>query len=173
MDIDPGRFYHFLLYFGIFSCFYSDVHAPLVTAGTVRLLPYSLVLGMLVTSTLFLKAVSTISKQQNSSVVSPNGKQAKLSMFFLCFSTFCIIYTNLFIFVDSLTHFLGNSDIDIVSRARDMATNSVMREIAQEDPQGQSAYQDAVRHHIVATFQRLRLSLLVLDGLMEAYNSSK
>ena len=103
----------------------------------------------------------------------PASQTQYVFLIFFFFSTFCIIYTNLFTFVDSLTHFLGNSDIDIVSRARDMATNSVMREIAQEDPQGQSAYQDAVRHHIVATFQRLRLSLLVLDGLMEAYNSSK
>ena len=47
-----------------------------------------------------------------------------------------------------------------------------MAEIAQEDPQGGAEFKDAVRHHIVASFQRLRVHLLVMDTLMERYNSS-
>ena len=47
-----------------------------------------------------------------------------------------------------------------------------MAEIAKEDPQGHAKYQDAVHHQIVALFQRIRLSLLVLDTLIEAYNTS-
>jgi hypothetical protein len=68
--------------------------------------------------------------------------------------------------------FLNGSDKDLVARARDVVSNSIMAEISKEDPQGHDEYKDAVRHHIVATFQRLRLLLLVLDHLMEIYNSS-
>jgi len=48
-----------------------------------------------------------------------------------------------------------------------------MLEIAKEDPHGHSEFKDSVRHHIIATFQRLRVLLFVLDSLMETYNSSK
>jgi hypothetical protein len=68
--------------------------------------------------------------------------------------------------------FINGSDKDLVARARDVVSNSIMAEIAKEDPQGQDEYKDAVRHHIVATFQRLRLLLLVLDNLMEVFNST-
>jgi hypothetical protein len=47
-----------------------------------------------------------------------------------------------------------------------------MNEIAKEDPQGNDEFKSAVRHQVVATFQRLRVLLLVLDTLMEAYNTS-
>lgn len=59
----------------------------------------------------------------------------------------------------------------MITRARDVVANSIMAEIAKEDPQGQTEYQDAVRHHIVAFLQRLRVSLLVLDKLMDTYNT--
>jgi len=78
----------------------------------------------------------------------------------------------LFILQDPLAKFINGSDIEIVTRARDVVANSIMAEIAKEDPQGNAEYQDAVRHQIVATFQRLRLSLFVLDTLMETYNDS-
>lgn len=74
--------------------------------------------------------------------------------------------------LEPLTKFLHGSDKDLVARARDIVSNSIMAEISKEDPQGHNEYKDAVRHHIVATFQRLRLYLLVLDHLMEIYNSS-
>ena len=72
-----------------------------------------------------------------------------------------------------MTQFLNTSDVDLIAHARDVVTNSVMAEVAKEDPQGQSEYQDAIRHQVVTFFQRIRLSLLVLDTLMEEYNSSK
>ena len=72
-----------------------------------------------------------------------------------------------------MTKFLNNSDVDHITRARDIVANSVMAEIIKEDPQGHTEYQDAVRHQIVAFLQRIRLSLMVLDTLMEAYNASK
>jgi hypothetical protein len=74
--------------------------------------------------------------------------------------------------LDPMEKFLGKADIDFVTRARDVVTNSVMTEISKEDPQGDEEFKNAVRHHIVANFQRLRILLLILDTLMEAYNSS-
>lgn len=74
--------------------------------------------------------------------------------------------------LDALAKFLKGADVDLVARARDVVSNSVLAEIAKEDPQGHDEYQDAVRHQVVAIFQRLRLSILVLDTLMEAYNAS-
>jgi hypothetical protein len=71
-----------------------------------------------------------------------------------------------------LDKILGQADIDYVTRARDIIAHLVMTEISKEDPQGHEEYKDAVRHHIVANFQRLRILLLLLDTLMEAYNSS-
>ena len=47
-----------------------------------------------------------------------------------------------------------------------------MLEIAKEDPQGQEEYQNAVRHQIVANFQRIRILLFVLDALMKTFNAS-
>ena len=90
-------------------------------------------------------------------------------MFYLIFYHFLSLKT---IYLDPLDNFLKGPDIDLIARSRDVIANSVMAEIAKEDPQGHTEYQDAVRHQIVAFFQRIRLSLLVLDTLMEAYNAS-
>jgi hypothetical protein len=72
-----------------------------------------------------------------------------------------------------LTTFLDGTNADLVARAREVVANSVMVEISKEDPQGNAEYLDAVRHQVVATFQRLRLQLFILDKLMETYNVSK
>ena len=71
-----------------------------------------------------------------------------------------------------MANFLKGSELELVTRARDVVANSIMAEIAKEDPQGDIEYQDAVRHQIVTVFQRLRLLLLVIDTLMEAYNAT-
>jgi hypothetical protein len=68
---------------------------------------------------------------------------------------------------------LNSVDRDMVNRARDIAANTLMSDLAKEDPQAETEYQDAVRHQIVASFQRLRLYLLMLDTLLEAYNAAK
>ena len=47
-----------------------------------------------------------------------------------------------------------------------------MGDLAREDPQGTDELKAAVRHQIVAVFQRLRVLLLMLDYLMETYNST-
>jgi hypothetical protein len=68
---------------------------------------------------------------------------------------------------------LNSVDRDMVNRARDIAANTLMSDLAKEDPQAETEYQDAVRHQIVASFQRLRLYLLMLDTLLEAYHAAK
>jgi DNA-binding phage protein len=71
-----------------------------------------------------------------------------------------------------LSKILNGSDKDVVAHARDVVANSIMSEIAKEDPQGQAEYKDTVRHQVVATFQRIHVLLLILDMLMETYNAS-
>jgi hypothetical protein len=146
----------------------------------VRLLPYSLVPGLLLSSPIFLKAVSVIAKQQHHSQVTATattskGKKMDKSGYSGMFSSFYIQVHALIRLkinsLDPLNKFLKGSEVDLVARARDVITNSIMSEIAKDDPQGHAEYQDAVRHQIVAFYQRLRLSLLVLDNLIEAYNA--
>jgi hypothetical protein len=71
-----------------------------------------------------------------------------------------------------LAKFLNDVDKDLVIRARDVVTNPIMSEISKEDPQGHAEYQDAIRHQVISVFQRLRVSLSILDTLLEAYNAS-
>jgi hypothetical protein len=144
---------------------------------------------MTINSNLFFKAVSVIAKQKpmasaSSTRASPtvyvslptstSSKGAKKAVTSKCFylSQFSAQLQLNHLEPDPLEKFLSKSDSDLVSRARDVVANSVMAEIAKEDPQGTAEYQDAVRHQIVGIFQRLRLLLLVLDTLMEAYNAS-
>lgn len=47
-----------------------------------------------------------------------------------------------------------------------------MGDLAREDPQGTDELKAAVSHQIVAVFQRLHVLLLMLDYLMETYNST-
>ena len=138
---------------------------------SVRLLPYALVPGMLFTSPLFIKAVSTIAKQQSQGPISlpKEKKQVSPGMFILLKH----IHSSWLYFLDPLSTFLKGSEISLVTRARDVVSNSVMAELAKDDPQGLSEYRDAVRHEVVSVFQRLRILSAVLDSLMEAYTASK
>lgn len=63
--------------------------------------------------------------------------------------------------------------METVARARDIVAHSLMSDLSKEDPQGHDEYQDALRHQVVSVFQRLRLSLFILDTLVVEYNSSK
>ena len=71
-----------------------------------------------------------------------------------------------------MIQFINVPERELIAHARDVVTNSLISELSKEDPQGQGEYKDAVRHQIVATFQRLRLLLLVIDHLMEIYTST-
>jgi hypothetical protein len=59
----------------------------------------------------------------------------------------------------------------MISRARNAVADSVIAELTKEDPHGDAEFQNAVRQHVVAFSHRIRVCLLVLDKLMEAYNS--
>jgi hypothetical protein len=76
-----------LLFGQIILLICSEVRVP---ATTVRLLPYSLVPGMMFSSPLFLKAISVISKQQNSNMESSKVQQLKLSEFTHFLSSFLL-----------------------------------------------------------------------------------
>jgi len=67
---------------------------------------------------------------------------------------------------------LSPSDTTLIERARDLIANSVMSELTKEDSQSQTEFQNSVRHHIVAFSQHIHVCLLVLDKLMDIYNSS-
>jgi hypothetical protein len=67
---------------------------------------------------------------------------------------------------------LSDLDRDSLIRARELITDLVMSEIQHEDPKGQSSFEDAVRHQIVASCQRIRILLLVTDQLMGMYNDA-
>ena len=71
-----------------------------------------------------------------------------------------------------MTQFTQGPDKDLIARVRNVVANSVMGDLAREDPQGTDELKAAVRHQIVAVFQRLRVLLLMLDYLMETYNST-
>jgi len=179
MDVDQGMYRlpsQFLLVIHLFLS--TETRA---SSLPVRLLPFSLVPGITINSPLFLKAVSIISKQIEAAPMVngaldppatslPKGKKKRapagkyLPLFFITLSYF--------IPSDPLSKMLNGSDKDIVAHARDVVANSIMAEVAKEDPQGQAEYKDAVRHQVIATFQRIRVLLLVLDTLMETYNAT-
>ena len=54
----------------------------------------------------------------------------------------------------------------MVIRAHNVITDSVMAEIAQEFPDGRNEFENAIHS------QRINVCLLVLDKLMEIFNSS-
>lgn len=76
-------------------------------------------------------------------------------------------------FIVGLAKYLNKMDLDNVERARDVITNSVMAEITQEHPFGQTEFENAVRYQIISFSQRINVCLVVLDKLMETFNSSR
>ena len=67
---------------------------------------------------------------------------------------------------------LHTTDLNMISHARNAVANSVIAKLTKEDPYGDAEFQNAVRHHVVAFSHRSHVCLLMLDKLMEAYNSS-
>jgi hypothetical protein len=137
-------------------------------------------------SPLFLKAVSIIAKQQSSSsaattsstdiLIASGGKGKKkkttqdVGTSFLTFS-FGLHFS--YIYLDSLAAFLNPTDFNMIVRARDTITDSIMAEIAQENPDSRNEFENAVRHHIVSFSQRIKVCLVVMDKLMEVFNASR
>jgi hypothetical protein len=61
----------------------------------------------------------------------------------------------------------------MIVRARNTITDSVMAEIVREHPNGRTEFENSVRYHIISFSQRINVSLMVLDNLMEIFNSSR
>lgn len=98
-------------------------------------------------------------------------KHPQRYVFYCLYIPTCYLFR--FIFIDPLAGLLPASDYSMIVRARNVISDSIMAEIAKEDPLGQTEFENTVRHHVVAFSQRIHVSLLVLDKLMEIYNSSK
>ena len=47
-----------------------------------------------------------------------------------------------------------------------------MYDIQQEDPSAQTSFEETIRHQIVLGCQRLRITLVIIDNLMNLYNDT-
>ena len=72
-----------------------------------------------------------------------------------------------------MRQFLSLPDFDMVLHARDTVTNSVMVEVEKENFNGPTEFQNSVRVHINSFVQRIKVSLLVLEKLMEIMTLSR
>ena len=61
----------------------------------------------------------------------------------------------------------------MVVRARDTVTNSIMMEVEKENFNGPSEFQSSVRVHLHSFVQRIKVSLLVIEKLMEIITVSR
>ena len=80
--------------------------------------------------------------------------------------------THLLFFLASLADFFTAPDAKLLTRARDVVSNATMADFSTTDAQDPANYQTAVRGEITILFHRLRVSLLLLDTLMESYIGS-
>ncbi|KAF8806936.1 hypothetical protein BYT27DRAFT_7256942 [Phlegmacium glaucopus] len=119
-----------------------------ISSATVRI-PYALVPGMSITSPLFYKALSVLSKQQPV----PGTEQLAPT-------------------ITASLGLLNETKQVLMQRARNIVTDSTITEIICEDPQGHTELQHYIHHHVVAFCQHVCVSLLVIDNLMSIYNSS-
>ena len=138
------------------------------------MLPYVQVPHMDTSSRLFHKAQATIAKQAlTASTSSPKTSPAD-RLFTLqqgaFFSSFCL-QTNSKCFSDIDSSIVGDFYRPIIQRARDVVTNATMTEIMNAEPDGPTAFRDAIRQQIFALCTRLRVSLVVIDKLMALANS--
>jgi hypothetical protein len=64
-------------------------------------------------------------------------------------------------------------DRETIQHACDIIFNPTMSELVDEDVKAAEAFQDALRHQVVVTVQQIRVTLQVIDFLMELYNKSR
>ena len=88
---------------------------------------------------------------------------------FISIFLFNIFSNTLYIAVPS--SLIGSVDADIIRRVREVLTDVTMTEILDEDPQGPTAYRQAVVQQIIMLCTRLRVSLIIVDKLMSVANS--
>jgi hypothetical protein len=100
---------------------------------------------------------------------SPIGGVSPRSFFIYLKNAFSYCYLTYILAVPA--NLVGDVDFDIIKRTRDVLTDITMTEILNEDPQGPTAFRDAVRQQIVALCTRLRVSLVIVDKLMLVANN--
>lgn len=129
---------------------------------------------------MFLKAVSTISKQQHDSPTASSSNSTTSSdkppfpnfgvgMPLVLF----LSQLPLIIKLDELRKVLSIPDFNVIVRARDVITDSIMVEVEKENFNGPTEFQNSVRVHINSFVQRIKVSLLVLEKLMEIMTVSR
>ena len=165
MEVDPGKFVIFLHFPYAYSLSLA-VPTPLVC-----LLPYSSVPGMLIGSPLFFKAVANVTKQNPSAVASSSKGKDTLQQC-KCVSFFCHFHNSFTFFLASLADFVTTSDAKLITHTHDVISNSTMADFTTDNAQDPAHYQTAVRGEITTLFHCLRVSLLLLDTLMESYIGS-
>ena len=86
---------------------------------------------------------------------------------------YSFLVTSLIFFVEALGKILSLPDLDMVLRARDTVTHSIMVEVEKENFNGPTEFENSVRVHINSFVQRIKVSLLVLEKLMEIITVSR
>jgi hypothetical protein len=184
MDVDSGKFK--ILFPSNFSDIFRVLDTPRVvipkkpaTKKAVRLLPYDAVPKLDISSRLFQKAEEKIAKQAAPTLVASNSKsptpktslerlaglQQGMSYFILLLDSSNQLCSDIDLSI------IGDLDLTIIKRARDVVTNATMVELLNEEPDGPDAHRNAVRQQIVALCTRLRISLVIIDSLMGLANS--
>ena len=103
MDVDPGKSSSVLTSCVLYLNFFAEIQ---IQAAPVRILPYSLVPGMLMSSPSFFKAVSIVAKQRQAPGASPvnsntpvasssKGKKSATpaGMLYIFLHRFCNLFT--------------------------------------------------------------------------------
>ena len=121
---------------------------------------------------LFFKAVATVTKQKSSPVAS-SSKGKDILQQHKCVPFFCRFHNSFtFFFLASLANFITTSDAKLITHTHDIISNPIMADFTTDNAQDPAHYQTAVPSEIATLFHRLRVSLLLLDTLMESYVDS-
>jgi hypothetical protein len=67
---------------------------------------------------------------------------------------------------------ITDADLGTIKRAQAILSDTTMSELIDEDPKAHESLNDALRHQVVVSCQRLRVYLEVIDRLMAIYNQS-
>lgn len=156
--------------------------------STVRI-PYSSVPRMDYASSVYAKALATLAKQvhkDHDSVPCPKSSTddaMDIGMYQFPPLNQLSLFNNPFLFVldkpvtpllttDASIKPLSSVDFGIIRRARNTVSNSVIVDLAEEDPSSEDAYRNSLRRQILDGCASLRVNLIAIDHLMEYFNKS-
>ena len=126
-------------------------------------------------SKIYQKAIATLKKQKN------NASRSVKSSPFPPFTVFDASMSISFYFFWNCTHIIyldlssavtNEIECDAAKRAYDLVSNEVMYDIQQEYPSAQTSFEETVHQQIVLGCQRLRITLVIIDKLMNMYNDA-